>query len=209
MSIKVKICGITNLEDASFAIESGADALGFVFYEKSSRYCSPEEAFKISKKLPPFVTIVGLFVNAQKEYIKKILAMNFLSAIQFHGEESADFCEQFKFPYLKTIGVNTELDLLQYSKEFSQAKAFLLDNFDPVQKGGTGKLFDWNLLKNINTIKPLIIAGGLNSENVTSLFNIYTPYAVDVSGGVESAIKGKKDKLKLNKFISVVKNGKI
>lgn len=208
MDIKVKICGITNLEDALLAIKSGADALGFVFYEKSSRYCSPEDAFVISKKLPPFVTIVGLFVNSRKEDIEKILAMNFLNTIQFHGEESATFCEQFKFPYYKAIGVNKELDLVQYEKEYSQAKAFLLDHFDPIQKGGTGKAFDWNFLKDLNIKKPIIIAGGLNSENVIPLIDIYIPYAVDVSGGVESE-KGKKDKLKLSKFISNVKNGKI
>lgn len=208
MNIKVKICGITNLEDALLAIESGADALGFVFYNKSSRYCSPEDAFLISKKLPPFVSIVGLFVNAKKEEIDKILAMNFLNAIQFHGEEKASFCEQFNFPYFKAFGVNKDLDLIQYEKEFSQAKAFLLDNFDPVQKGGTGKIFDWNILKDLNVRKPIIIAGGLNSENIISLIDLYIPYAVDVSGGVESE-KGKKDKLKLSRFISIVKNGKI
>ena len=206
--IKIKICGITNLEDALASAVAGADAIGFVFFEGSQRYCPPENAKLISKKTPPFLTKVGLFVNHDKNFIRDILDQNIIDVIQFHGNECNDFCKSFNFPFIKVIPVRKSTDIVKISEEFIDASSILLDTFDTKHYGGSGKSFDWSLIPK-DTAKPIIIAGGLNVENVKTLIHHYKPYAVDVSGGVEDGVKGVKCHKLLNSFIKVVKNAKL
>jgi phosphoribosylanthranilate isomerase len=206
--IKIKICGITNLEDALASAVAGADAIGFVFFEGSQRYCPPENAKLISKKTPPFLTKVGLFVNHDKNFIRDILDQNIIDVIQFHGNECNDFCKSFNFPFIKVIPVRKSTDIVKISEEFIDASSILLDTFDTKHYGGSGKSFDWSLIPK-DTAKPIIIAGGLNVENVKTLIRHYKPYALDVSGGVEDGVKGVKCHKLLNSFIKVVKNAKL
>jgi phosphoribosylanthranilate isomerase len=206
--IKIKICGITNLEDALASAVAGADAIGFVFFEGSQRYCPPENAKLISKKTPPFLSKVGLFVNHDKNFIRDILDQNIIDVIQFHGNECNDFCKSFNFPFIKVIPVRKSTDIVKISEEFIDASSILLDTFDTKHYGGSGKSFDWSLIPK-DTAKPIIIAGGLNVENVKTLIRHYKPYAVDVSGGVEDGVKGVKCHKLLNSFIKVVKNAKL
>ena len=206
--IKIKICGITNLEDALASAVAGADAIGFVFFEGSQRYCPPENAKLISKKTPPFLSKVGLFVNHDKNFIRDILDQNIIDVIQFHGNECNDFCKSFNFPFIKVIPVRKSTDIVKISEEFIDASSILLDTFDTKHYGGSGKSFDWSLIPK-DTAKPIIIAGGFNVENVKTLIRHYKPYAVDVSGGVEDGVKGVKCHKLLNSFIKVVKNAKL
>ena len=199
---RCKICGITNPHDALAALEYGADALGFVFYPPSPRYVKPAVVAGIIASLPPFVTTTGLFVNAPATDVARIVAITGLDLLQFHGEESAEFCEQFGRPYIKAIGVTTNTDIESEAKRFDSARALLLDTFDPVLKGGTGRTFDWALADS-KLSKPIILAGGLNPANVRKAIEQINPYAVDVSGGVESS-KGKKDPERLKAFLSEV-----
>lgn len=206
--VKVKICGITNVSDALNAAACGADAVGFVFYEKSSRFCSIEKAKEISNRLPPFITKVGLFVNAKTDFIEAILNENIIDVIQFHGSESNTFCKAFNCPFIKVISVKNDTNITKISEDFVDASAILLDTFDAANYGGTGKSFDWKQIPaKIN--KPLIIAGGLNDCNVKELLEHVKPYAVDVSGGVEDAEKGFKSKKLMSSFIKVVKNAEL
>ena len=202
--IKVKICGITNLNDALHAAELGADALGFVFVKDSSRFIKPIDASKIICRLPPFLRKVSLFVNPSKDEVKQVINMCHFDLIQFHGDESPSFCEQFNLPYIKAISVENELSLVEYEKEYESASAFLLDGFSEDARGGTGNIFDWNLIPQ-NISKPIIVAGGLNKGNLNELFIKNKPYAVDVSSGVESH-KGKKDYNMMQEFILGVRN---
>ena len=204
MMIKVKICGITNLNDALHAAELGADALGFVFVEDSPRFIKPIDASKIISRLPPFLSKVGLFVNPSIDEVKQVINLCHFDLIQFHGDESPTFCEQFNLPYIKAISVENELSLVEYEKEYKSASAFLLDSFSKDARGGTGNIFDWNLIPQ-NISKPIIVAGGLNKGNLNELFNKKKPYAVDVSSGVESH-KGKKDYNMMQEFILGVRN---
>ena len=204
MMIKVKICGITNLNDALHAAELGVDALGFVFVEDSPRFIKPNDASKIIDKLPPFLSKVGLFVNPSIDEVKQVINLCHFDLIQFHGDESPTFCEQFNLPYIKAISVENELSLLEYEKEYESASAFLLDSFSKDVRGGTGNIFDWNLIPQ-NISKPIIVAGGLNKGNLNELFIKNKPYAVDVSSGVES-YKGKKDYNMMQEFILGVRN---
>lgn len=199
MRTRTKICGITRLEDAKAAIHAGCDALGFVFYKESPRYI-PLDAFKgLAKELPPFVTKVGLFVNADPAYITEAIQLGLVNVLQFHGDETPDFCRQFKFPYIKAVAVSSSVDLLQYEKDFYDAEALLLDASHEHLKGGTGQTFDWNLIP-LSLSKPIVLAGGLNVDNVKEAIKKVKPYAVDVSGGVEES-KGIKNSLKIQAFI--------
>ena len=202
--IKVKICGITNLEDALNAQSLGADALGFVFCEDSPRYISPKDAGDIIKKLPPFVKSVGLFVNEKKEMIDDALKTSSIDLIQFHGDEDESFCKQFNLPFIKAIRVIDGINLLEYMSYFESASALLLDSYSGNARGGTGHQFNWELIPTETNV-PLVIAGGLNPDNIKSLLEQRQPYAVDVSSGVESA-KGKKDLNKMKQFMDGVKN---
>ena len=199
---RTKICGITSLSDALGAVNAGADALGFVFYEPSPRYVSPELACDIIAKLPPFVSAVGLFVNASKSYVKEVSNLASLSLIQFHGDENEDFCSSFDRPYIKAVRVQCEQDILEADKHYSSALGLLLDTYKKGVPGGTGEAFEWSIIPK-NTTKPLILAGGLNASNVRAAVEQVRPYAVDVSGGVELR-KGVKDHSKVSSFVDEV-----
>ena len=199
---RVKICGITRVEDAVSAVNAGTDAIGLVFYAPSPRAVSIAQAQQIVAAIPPFVSIVGLFVNATQTEIQSVLSKVRLDILQFHGDETARECEQINLPYYKAIRVKADTNLLQYEAEFKSAKALLLDTFSETAVGGTGLVFDWNLIPK-NLTKPVILAGGLTVENVSQAIQHVRPYAVDVSGGVEQN-KGIKDVAKVAAFMQAV-----
>ncbi len=199
---RVKICGITRVEDAVSAVNAGADAIGLVFYAPSPRFVTIEQAQKIVAAIPPFVSVVGLFVNAPKAEIESVMSEVHLDILQFHGDESAQECEQINLPYYKAIRVKADTNLLQYEVEFKSAKALLLDTFSEAAVGGTGQVFDWGLIPK-NLVKPVILAGGLTAENVALAIEQVRPYAVDVSGGVEAS-KGVKAPVKIAAFMQAV-----
>lgn len=200
---RVKICGITRVEDALAAARQGAHAIGLVFYERSPRHLSIAQAAQLAAVLPPFVTTVGLFVDAEPPFVREALAAVPLDLLQFHGDESPEYCAQFGRPYLKAIRVKAGVDLLQCAARFSTAKALLLDAYVAGVPGGTGATFDWELIPG-NLPLPVILSGGLNAENVAAAIERVRPYAVDVSSGVEAA-KGIKDAAKVAAFINEVK----
>lgn len=203
---KVKICGITSLEDAQAAVAAGADAIGLVFYPPSSRYVTPLVAAEIVAGLGPFVTTVGLFVNEEATVVKDTLARTGLQLLQFHGDESAQYCQQFERPYIKALRMTPDLDPMQAIADFPQACGYLFDAWQPDKFGGTGKTFDWQRIAGLAS-DNLILAGGLNPDNVEAAVQAVRPYAVDVSGGVELA-PGKKDHGALKAFISCAKRSK-
>jgi phosphoribosylanthranilate isomerase len=196
---RVKICGITRIEDALAAVACGCDAIGLVFYDNSPRNVSPDQAASIVAALPAFVSAVGLFVDASAEAVQATLAKVRLELLQFHGEESAEYCRQFHTPYMKAIRVRPGTNLLQCAAEYADAKALLLDTYSEGVAGGTGHVFDWNLIPASLTI-PVVLAGGLNAGNVGDAIRRVRPYAVDVSGGVERE-KGIKDVDKIAAFM--------
>lgn len=204
MITKVKFCGITNLQDAISAAELGADALGFVFYPKSPRFISPKNAKEIIKKLPPFISMVGLFVNQSKSEVEEVIKGCPLNLLQFHGDENESFCKQYNLPYIKAISMKSDVDLLKCVQEYNSAKALLLDTFSKVARGGSGEVFDWKMIPP-NTLKPIIVAGGLTPDNVQTLLEVISPYGVDVSSGIEIN-KGLKDYKLMKKFILGVIN---
>ena len=201
---RIKICGITRVEDALAAARSGADAIGLIFYERSPRYVSLAQAKQLAEALPPFVTVVGLFVNAKASFVREVLASVPLDMLQFHGDEPAEFCAQFAKPYLKAIRVKAGVDLLQCASDFRSAKGLLLDAHVEGIAGGTGATFDWALIPKQLPL-PVILSGGLNVGNVVAAIKQVRPYAVDVSSGVEAS-KGIKDAAKIAAFINEVKN---
>jgi phosphoribosylanthranilate isomerase len=196
---RVKICGITRVEDAVAAVASGCDAIGLVFYEPSPRYIQPSAAAAIAMQLPPFIDAVGLFVDAEPNDVRGVLSRVRLDLLQFHGDESPEYCRQFGVPYLKAVRVSPDTNLLQYAASFADAKALLLDTYMPGMAGGTGKTFDWNLVPR-DFPMPIILAGGLDAGNVGEAIRQLKPYAVDVSGGVERE-KGIKDADKIAAFM--------
>ena len=203
---RVKICGITSVKDAIFAVNAGADAIGLVFYAPSPRFVTIEQAQQIVAAMPPFVSVVALFVNALPIEIKTVLAQVRIDIVQFHGDETRSDCEQIKLPYYKAIRVKADTNLLQYEAEFSSAKALLLDTYSDAAFGGTGQVFDWGLVPQ-NLTKPVILAGGLTAENVALGIKQVRPYAVDVSGGVEQS-KGVKDVAKIAAFMHAVQKSR-
>ncbi|MCG7960780.1 MAG: phosphoribosylanthranilate isomerase [Candidatus Thiodiazotropha taylori] len=205
MRTRIKICGITRTEDALTATRLGADAIGLVFYPPSPRSVSPEQAQRIVKSLPPFVTVVGLFVNEDRAVIEQILNQVPLDLLQFHGDESAEDCSGFGRPWIKAIRMRQETDLLSLEQQYADASGLLLDTYQAGVPGGTGKTFDWDLVPD-SLAGRVILAGGVNSENVTRAVASLHPYAVDVSGGVEAA-KGIKDAAKIEAFITGVMRG--
>ena len=203
---RVKICGITSVKDAIFAVNAGADAIGLVFYAPSPRFVTIEQAQQIVSAMPPFVSVVALFVNALPIEIETVLAQVRIDIVQFHGDETRSDCEQIKLPYYKAIRVKADTNLLQYEAEFSSAKALLLDTYSDAAFGGTGQVFDWGLVPQ-NLTKPVILAGGLTAENVALGIKQVRPYAVDVSGGVERT-KGVKDVAKIAAFMHAVEESR-
>ena len=202
--VKVKICGITNLDDAMAAADFGADALGFVFFKKSPRYLSPANAKKIIKRLPPFISTVGVFVNENKKNIEKIVLQTGINIIQLHGDETPKACNLSK-PVIKAIRVKSIENLELVSKYKDKVSAFLLDTYTPEVFGGSGQIFNWDIAAEAKKFGRVILAGGLTPENIEKAVRLVHPYAVDVSSGVE-AEKGKKDHLKMKLFIERAKS---
>ncbi len=199
---RVKICGITRSEDAQAAIAAGADALGFVFYEPSPRAVSIEQAAQVAKDVPAFVTNVALFVNPTEAQVRTVLEQVRIDLIQFHGDEDNDFCRQFNRPFIKAQRVRQTSDVVASCLRFPDALAILLDSYKPGVPGGTGESFNWDLIPE-TAEKPIILAGGLTSENVAQAIEQVAPFAVDVSGGVEME-KGIKDAQKIQAFLREV-----
>ncbi|WP_454255003.1 phosphoribosylanthranilate isomerase [Pseudomonas sp. Marseille-Q8238] len=202
-AVRSKICGITRVEDALAAAAAGADAIGFVFYEKSPRAVTIGQAQRIVAALPPFVTTVGLFVNAGRDALCEVLASVPLDLLQFHGDESQADCEGHNRPYIKALRVRAGDDIAAQMAQYPSASGILLDTFVEGVPGGTGEAFDWALVPH-DLPKPVILAGGLSPENVRAAIARVRPYAVDVSGGVEAS-KGIKDADKIRLFIREVR----
>lgn len=202
-AVRSKICGITRVEDALAAAAAGADAIGFVFYEKSPRAVTIEQAQRIVAALPPFLTTVGLFVNAGRDALREVLASVPLDLLQFHGDESQADCEGHNRPYIKALRVRAGDDITAQMAQYPSASGILLDTFVEGVPGGTGEAFDWALVPH-DLPKPVILAGGLSPENVRAAIARVRPYAVDVSGGVEAS-KGIKDADKIRLFIREVR----
>lgn len=200
---RIKICGITNVEDALHAVEAGADALGFVFYAKSPRCVTPNQAQRIVAVLPPFVTTVGLFVNESIPHIRRVMAAARLDVVQLHGDEQAQDCLIEPLRVIKALRVK-DSGSLQGADKY-QVSALLLDAWSDEAYGGTGEQFDWQLVKRLTANRPLILAGGLSPDNVAAAVREVQPYAVDVSSGVE-AEPGRKDHQKVTEFIRQVRN---
>lgn len=207
--VRIKICGITRPEDALAAVAAGADALGFVFYPPSPRFIAPEQAAAIVRRLPPFVTAVGLVVNPAAAEVRHLMQTVSLGLLQFHGEESNDFCAQFGLPWLKALPVRPDSDVEALLADYPDASGVLLDAWHPQLKGGTGQAFDWRRFPRHADI-PLVLAGGLSPDNVADAIRLTRPYAVDVSGGVEALAgdgtprKGIKDADLIKAFVAAV-----
>ncbi len=188
---RVKICGITRVEDARAAIDSGADALGLVFYSKSPRYVELSVAANIARTIGPFVTTVGLFVNAEVAQVREAVKTVGLDLLQFHGDEDEAYCAQFDMPYIKAIRMSPELDVKEVVTKYPSARGFLFDAWNKDKYGGTGETFEWQRLSSLkesaDTDIPFILAGGLTPENVDQAVAAVKPYAIDVSGGVEQS----------------------
>ena len=201
---RIKICGLTRPQDAEQCAAAGADAIGLVFYPPSPRHVSLDQARAIVAALPPFVTVVALFVDPSVAEVEAVLHAVPVDVLQFHGEESPDFCRQFARPYLKAVRVRPSLDLLQYAAHYAGARGLLADAFVPGMAGGTGATFDWSLLPP-NLPLPLILSGGLDPSNIAAAVAAVRPAAVDISSGVESA-KGIKDPALMAAFIGAVQH---
>jgi phosphoribosylanthranilate isomerase len=202
MRTRVKICGITRIEDAMAAAQAGADAIGFVFDPKSPRHVHPDQALKIARSLPPYVTIVGLFVNAAPDTIEGVLSHVPLDLIQFHGNEKPEQCRRYHRSYIKAIHMKPDVDLREMARLYGDATGLLLDTYVADVAGGSGQAFDWNRIPR-DLGKPVVLAGGLTPENVAAAVRKVRPFAVDVSSGVEQS-KGIKDAKKISDFIDAV-----
>ena len=202
-STRIKICGITRQEDARAAASSGADAVGLVFYAASPRAVTLDQALDIVTVVPPFVTVVALFVNESAESIERTLNTVPIDLIQFHGNESADYCQQFGRPWIKALRVKPGLDIAAECNKFRSARAVLLDSWQEGSPGGTGKSFDWQVARGELPLQ-VVLAGGLHEGNVGDAIRALQPVAVDVSGGVESS-PGIKDAPRIRRFIEAVR----
>jgi len=196
---RVKICGITRVEDAAAVVQCGADAIGLVFYPQSPRYVDTARARVIAESVTPFVTVVGLFVNATAENIRQVIETVPAGLLQFHGDEDNDLCKSFGLPFIKSIAMQEGMDVGARMERYPDAAGFLLDAWQPQSHGGGGKAFDWNAIPD-SSPASLILAGGLTPGNVAMAITTTRPYAVDVSSGVESA-KGIKSADKIAAFM--------
>jgi phosphoribosylanthranilate isomerase len=206
MRCRVKVCGITSSADAQMVGAAGVDAIGLVFYAKSKRNLSIAQAVEICHAIPPFVTIVGLFLDAEADFVREVLAAVPLDILQFHGSETPDYCAQFSRPYMKAVGMKGLVEcggFAAYADRYPAAQGFLVDSHAPGAAGGTGEVFDWTQVPQ-DYLKPIILAGGLQAENVAEAIRTSRVYAVDVSSGVESA-PGVKDAAKVQAFMTGVR----
>lgn len=201
---RIKICGIRDAGMARAAAEAGADAIGLVFHADSPRAVDPEAAGAIARSLPPFVAAVGLFVNRDAQAVRDVLAQVPLAMLQFHGEETPDFCDQFGLPWIRAVRVGPEVDLLECAGRFPRAAALLLDAQVPGRFGGTGTVFDWSLVPPALAL-PVVLSGGLDAGNVGRAIRAVRPWAVDVSSGVE-AQRGVKDPARMAEFVRSVRD---
>jgi phosphoribosylanthranilate isomerase len=200
---RIKICGFTRVEDGLAAAQAGADAIGLVFYPPSPRYVEPLQAAAIVRALPPFVSVVGLFVNADPQEIGEIMQQVPLDLLQFHGQECPDYCAGFTKPWIKALSMRPGLDLLAEARRYEHGRGLLLDAYRPGVPGGTGETFDWSLIP-AELAPRIVLAGGLDAGNVGEAIRQVRPYAVDVSGGIERQ-KGIKDHAKIAAFTEAVR----
>ncbi len=205
MRTRVKVCGITRREDALAAVEAGVDAIGLVFYPPSPRCVSVEQAAAIVRELPPFVTSVGLFVNADAETIAEVVGEVQIDLIQFHGNECPDYCATHARPWIRALRMKDDIDLAAEAARFADARGLLLDAYRPGVPGGTGETFDWSRIP-AALAGRIVLAGGLDPDNVEQAVRQVRPFAVDVSGGVEAA-PGIKDSDKMRRFVQAVRRG--
>jgi len=198
----VKICGITTIDDALFCVSEGVCALGFNFYSKSPRYISPENACNIISKLPPFISAVGLFVNEPKETVENIMNITGIDTLQFHGDETAEYCLNFKAKkVIKALRIKDKNDINRIFEY--DVNGYLLDSYHPDLYGGSGLAFSWNMLTSLKNRDRIIVAGGINPDNIANLLQNVIPYGIDICSGVEKA-PGLKDKNKIEKIMKVV-----
>lgn len=207
MRTRIKICGITSVDDALRCAEAGADAVGLVFYPPSPRNVTLERAAEIARALPPFVPAVALFVDPTPSEVEAVLERCPVGALQFHGDEPPELCERFGRPYLKALRVRRQVDLLESLRPYEAASGWLLDAFHEGAYGGTGTVFDWDLVPS-GLPRPVVLSGGLTPENVAEAVRRVRPWAVDVSSGVEAA-KGIKDPARVAAFIAGVRNADV
>lgn len=201
MRTRIKMCGMTSAVDVNYAVSLGVDAVGFIFYERSQRAVTIEMAHQLLAQLPAFVDAVGVFVNPEPSFVTSALKELPLQYLQFHGEETISFCEQFDRPYVKAISALSTDTILQAARDYASTKAILLDT-PSIHRGGTGVVFDWDMIPQVCS-KPIILAGGLNAQNVARAINACSPYAVDVCSGIEDAI-GRKNHKKMREFVNNV-----
>ena len=202
MRTRVKICGLTRPQDVVAAANAGADAVGFVFYEPSPRSVTIEQAVELIRSVPPFVVATGLFVNPSREYVQQVLANVPLDLLQFHGDETPEFCDSFPARWIKAVRVRSQADIEQAFQAYFRASGLLVDAWAEDQFGGTGNTFNWDLIPSLRPL-PLILAGGLAAETVAGAIELVRPWGVDVSGGVEAG-KGIKNPAKVTEFIDEV-----
>jgi phosphoribosylanthranilate isomerase len=199
---RVKICGISTVEQARWVCDSGADALGLVFHAASPRAVEPATAREICAAIDPLLSVVALFVDAPEDAVREVLAQCPIDQLQFHGEESPEYCASFRRPYIKALRMRPGLDVSAAARDYAAARALLLDSYRPGVAGGTGETFDWGRVPELQ--RPWMLAGGLTPDNVAGAMTRLRPPAVDVSGGVESA-PGQKDPALLRRFIAAVR----
>lgn len=199
---RVKICGLTRSVDVRSVVENGVDAIGIVLHPSSPRFVPVSQAIELLRVCGPFVQTVALFMDEDASYVHQALKTLPFDLLQFHGEETADYCEQFGRPYIKAVPMGQELSLQEYMAQHPHAAGFLLDSHTVGEQGGSGKTFDWHKVPR-ETSRPLIVAGGLSADNVADAIKVIQPYAVDVSSGVEIA-KGIKDPVKIELFMQTI-----
>ena len=204
MRVRVKICGVKTPADGLLAAEAGADAVGLNFHAPSPRAVDRQRAAAIAAALPPFCATVAVFVDPPARLVAAVLSDVKPHILQFHGDEPATFCRQFGHPYIKATGIRAGFDFAAFACRYADAQALLLDTFDAERKGGTGRSFDWSLWPRSD--KPLILAGGMNADNVASAIAATRPFAVDVASGVEGSVKGCKDARRVQSFLAAVAN---
>ncbi len=200
---QIKICGFTSAEQARAAAQFGIDSIGLVFYPPSARFVTPESAREIAGSLPPFLSVTALFLDAQREEVQAVLDTVPVNLLQFHGAESASFCESFDRPYIKSVAMGSIADVEHYCAQFASARGFLLDSNRMGAAGGSGHIFDWSLIPSALPA-PVILAGGIDADNVGQAISVVRPGAVDISSGVEAS-RGIKDPAKMKRFVEAVR----